>query len=530
MSAPESTPVARTGRASAFVAIGILASRVFGLVRQKTFSFYFGTSVEADAFNAAFRIPNLLQNLLGEGVLSASFIPVYARLRATGDDAGRRALAGAVLGLLSLVSAIAVLLGIWTAPWLVSVLAPGFGDESQRQLTIALVRVLFVGSGLFVVSAWCLGVLNSHGKFLLSYASPVVWNAAMIGVLLWKGSTETASALALYLAWASVAGSALQVTVQWPAVRPLLGSVRLSLGRGLRTVHAVVRNFLPALVGRGAAQLSAYVDTIVASLLVEGSVTILANVQTLYMLPVSLFGMSVSAAELPAMAGESGDGAEALARLRARLDRGLGRILFLVLPSALAFVVVGDSIGALVFQGGRFGRTETAWLWGTLIASSVGLVASALGRLYTSSLYALGDARTPQRIAILRLAVGAVAGVVGALWAADMLGLDARWKVAALVFASGVAAWVEFALLRRAVARRLGLGHADMGQAIRVTAACAVSAAVAVALRVLGLDTQTVIGAATLCAGYALTYAATSLALGVSEARTLWGAVLRRRG
>jgi len=130
-------------------------------------------------FKAAFRIPNFLQNMFGEGVLSASFIPVYASLLARGDKEEARKTAGAVAALLTLSTSILVLLGVLTAPWLIDAIAPGFQGQ-KRELTILLVRILFPGAGLLVASAWCLGVLNSHRKFFLSYTAPVLWNAAMI--------------------------------------------------------------------------------------------------------------------------------------------------------------------------------------------------------------------------------------------------------------------------------------------------------------------------------------------------------------
>src|SRR5688572_29459453 len=170
----------RKSSASFLVAAGIFLSRIAGLVRQRVFAHYFGNSEAADAFGAAFRIPNLLQNLFGEGVLSASFIPVYARLLAEGDDEEAGRLAGAVVALLTLVTAVLVLAGVLATPWLIDLIAPGFEGE-KRELTIRLVRVLFPGAGLLALSAWCLGVLNSHRRFFLSYISPVLWNVAMIG-------------------------------------------------------------------------------------------------------------------------------------------------------------------------------------------------------------------------------------------------------------------------------------------------------------------------------------------------------------
>ena len=158
-------------------------SRLFGLVRQRVLARLLGLGDANDAFNAAFRIPNLLQNLFGEGVLSASFIPVYARLRAEGREAEAEKVAGAVVGLLALTASLLVLAAVLLAAPLIDLVAPGFEGE-KRELTIQLVRLLFPGAGLLVLSAWCLGILNSHRRFFLSYAAPVIWNLAIIARLI----------------------------------------------------------------------------------------------------------------------------------------------------------------------------------------------------------------------------------------------------------------------------------------------------------------------------------------------------------
>jgi len=188
------------------VGSGIFLSRIAGLVRVSVFAYFFGNSDAADAFNAAFRIPNFLQNLFGEGVLSASFIPVYANLLARDEKEEARRVAGAVAALLGLVTSILVLIGVLITPWLIYVLAPGFVGQ-KRDLTILLVRIFFPGAGLLVWSAWCLGVLNSHGKFFLSYTAPVVWNAIIILSMLLFGWRLSQYDLAQYAAWGSVAGA-----------------------------------------------------------------------------------------------------------------------------------------------------------------------------------------------------------------------------------------------------------------------------------------------------------------------------------
>ncbi|HPV76038.1 MAG TPA: murein biosynthesis integral membrane protein MurJ, partial [Gemmatimonadaceae bacterium] len=403
---PASTPAARDAatsrRPAALVAAGILLSRLVGLVRQRVFSYYFGAGDESDAFTQAFRIPNILQNLFGEGVLSASFIPVYSQLRARGDDVGRQEVAGAVLGVLAFFSAIVVLVGVLAAPVLVHVIAPGF-EGAKRELTVQLVRILFPGAGLLVLAAWCLGVLNSHGKFFLSYAAPVLWNACMIAALIGWGGSVTLPRLAAVLAWGSVAGSALQLLVQWRNVHKVLGAWRVTVSTQSPHVRTVLRNFGPVFVGRGVTQLSAYIDSFIASFLVAGAATILNNVQLLYMLPVSLFGMSISAAELPAMSSVTGETAEIAEQLRERLALGLRRIAFFIVPSAVAFLGFGDLLARVVYEGGEFGPEQSQWVWGVLAGSAVGLLASTLGRLYASALYALRDTRTPLRFAMVRV-------------------------------------------------------------------------------------------------------------------------------
>ncbi|HJU28215.1 MAG TPA: lipid II flippase MurJ, partial [Candidatus Binataceae bacterium] len=175
-----------SGNLAIVVAAGIMLSRIAGLVRESIFAHYLGNSAAADAFKAGFRIPNILQNLFGEGVLSASFIPVYSRMLSEGDAETADLLAWAVGAMLSLAVAVLVVAGIFAAPYMIDAIAPGFHGE-KRELTLRIVQILFPGAGLLVMSAWCLGVLNSHHRFFASYAAPVAWNAAIIGALLYFG-------------------------------------------------------------------------------------------------------------------------------------------------------------------------------------------------------------------------------------------------------------------------------------------------------------------------------------------------------
>jgi putative peptidoglycan lipid II flippase len=509
------------------VAAGIFLSRSAGLIRDRVFAHYFGNSDAADAFKAAFRIPNFLQNLFGEGVLSASFIPVYAGLLARDDEKQARRTAGAVAALLTLSTSVLVLIGVLVTPYLIDLIAPGFSG-AKRELTIHLVRILFPGAGLLVLSAWCLGILNSHMRFFLSYAAPVIWNAALVAAMWMYGGRNAQYPLAVILAWSSVVGSALQVAVQLPVVLRLLRGLHLSLSFHLEPIRVVIRNFFPVFVSRGVVQISAYVDALLASLLPTGAVAALAYAQTLYTLPVSLFGMSVSAAELPAMSSAVGSEEEISETLRVRLNAGLRQIAFFVVPSVVAFLVLGDAIVAAIYQTGRFGHADVLYVWGILAGSTVGLLASTLGRLYASTYYALKDTRTPLRFAILRVILTTILGYLSALPLPHLLGIDARWGVAGLTISAGVSSWIEFALLRRSLNARIGATGLAVSYLVRAWSVALIAAGVGRTIYLLGSGhLQRIVLAVLVLGVYGAIYFAAMAALGIPEAKSFLARALR---
>jgi putative peptidoglycan lipid II flippase len=516
--------IAGVGRSATLVAAGIFLSKIAGLVRERVFAHYFGNSDAADVFRAAVRIPNFLQNLFGEGVLSASFIPVYARLRALGQDEEASDVADAVATLLALVTSLLVLIGVVATPYIIDAIAPGF-HGAKRQLTIRLVRIFFPGAGLLVMSAWCLGVLNSHRKFFLSYAAPIAWNAVMIATMIGFGRGHSEDSLAIITAWGSVIGSAMQLGVQLPVALRLVRRLRVQFGLHLSSVREVLRNLFPVLVSRGVVQLSAYIDSMIATLLpTTGAVAALGYAQVLYTLPISLFGMSVSAAELPAMSGALGSESEIAAQLRERLGRALRQIAFLVIPSAVAFFALGDVVSATIYQSGRFKHSDAIYVWGILAGSGVGLLASSLGRLYSSTYYALRDTRTPLRFAIVRVALTTILGLFFALRLPQMVGIDRAWGVAGLTASAGIAGWVEFLLLRWKLHQRIGEvqpAGAFLGK-LWIAAAVAALAAWGIKLAV-GHRHPVVVGIAVLIPYGAAYFLITSL-LRIPEAQT----VLRR--
>ena len=515
---PNTTHRAPSARFAFLVAAGIFLSRIFGLVRDRVFAHYFGNSDAADAFRAAFRIPNFLSNLFGEGVLSASFIPVYANLLAKKEDEEARRTAGAVAALLGLAISFLVLIGVLATPYLIDVIAPGFSG-AKRELTIQIVRILFPGAGLLAFSAWCLGILNSHHRFFLSYVAPVIWNVAMIATLWGFGRNHMQSRLAVILAWGSVAGSALQVAVQLPSVLRLLQGLHLSLADPRGNVAIVVRNFVPVFIGRGVLQISAYVDALLASLLPTGAVAALSYAQTLYTLPVSLFGMSISAAELPVMSGTLGDQSVVAETLRVRLNSGLRRIAFLVVPSVAAFLVLGDVIVGAIYQSGRFRHADTIYVWGILAGASVGLVANTFGRLYSSTYYALRDTRTPLRYAVMRVVLTTILGYLFAVPLPPALGIESRWGVAGLTISAGIASWLEFVLLRRTLNKRIGHSGAPPVYLVSLWAAALLAAAAGFGIHHFLSVHSPILRALLVLGPYGVLYLVFTIAFGLSEAR-----------
>ncbi len=513
---------ASIGGSAIAVATGILLSRIVGLVRERVFAHYLGTSMTADAFRAALRIPNFLQNLFGEGVLSASFIPVYARLNAENRHEEASEVAEAIFGLLFITTTVLVTLGIVATPWLIDAIAPGFHGE-KRQLTIQLVRILFPGTGLLVFSAWCLGILNSHRKFLLSYTAPVLWNFAIIATFIWKGH-QPESRLAASVAWGSVAGSALQFLAQMPAVLRFLWPLRVRFRSSSTHVRTVVNNFFPVFVSRGVVQISSYIDGILASFLPTGSVADFGYALTLITLPVSLFGMSVSAAELPAMSSALGTNEEIAATLRKRLAAGLQQIAYFVVPSAVAFVLLGDVVVATIFRSGAFKATDVTYVWAVIAGSAVGLLASTSGRLYSSAFYALRDTRTPLNFAVVRVVLTLILGYFFALPLPRLLGINGRWGVAGLTLSAGLAGWVEFMLLRRALHREIGVVEYSIPRVLKLWLVAIIAAVMGYGIkRVLPFHRPLLVGPAVLIP-YGAIYLGLTQVMGISTV----GGLMRR--
>ncbi|HEX6309217.1 MAG TPA: murein biosynthesis integral membrane protein MurJ [Longimicrobiales bacterium] len=531
---PTGTPAGPLSSAR-LVAAGILLSRIAGFLRDIIFAKYLGTSGYASAFRGALRMPNVLQNMLGEGTLSASFIPVYSKLLEKGDEEAAGRLAGAIFALLLAVAGALSLLGALLAPVLVSIFLPGFEGEI-RDVTILCTRIIFPMTGVLVLSAWALGVLNSHRKFFVSYTAPVLWNAAIIAALVVYGTRLDQRGLVVAASWGALVGGALQFLVQVPWILRLQRGLRLRFDLRTEGAAAVVRNAGPAIMGRGVVQLSGWVDMVLASFLFAGAVAALGYAQTLYMLPVSLFGMSIAAAELPELSRAGGGDVEPLRR---RVGAGLRQMAVFVVPSVVGYLLLGDVIIGAMYQRDEFGRADTMLVYLILAAYSVGLLASTATRLYSSALYALNDTKTPARIAAMRVLGSAVLSgtfmillepitvrglTIGRGAAVTILGNPVG--AAGLAAGAGTAAWLEWLLLRRAVHRRIGSTSAGT-TLLRLGAAALIAGAAARGLLLLLPPMRLLFELVVALVPFGLLYFGAASLFGVGEAKAAVGRVLR---
>jgi len=496
-----------------FVALGILASRIFGLLRQTAIGWFFALGPHADVLTNAFRAPNVLQNLLGEQALSASFIPVYSRMLAAGRhrEAGR--FAGAIFGLLVAAVSLLVLLGIVFARPIVSLLAAGFRGDAQLvaageldvnrlELTVTAVRIIFPMTGFLVLAAWALGVLNSHRRFLLPYLAPVIWNSAILAalcLLAWQTgflTTPTDAGLAERESWlfavcfGALLGGGLQFAVQLPLVLRLMGGLRVSLSLRVAGVREALVALGPALIGRGVVQLSLYLDLFLANWLKTGAAGAIGFAGVLFNLPLGVFGMSVAAAELPELSRSSRT--EAGARIPDRLEWALRQSAFVICPAVVGYLVFGFLVVGLIYPGGQF-TVEDNWLVYTVLCGyTLGLIASAVSRILQNTFFALRDTRTPAKIAAVRVAASALVGVGLMLWldrfsVARIFGVEDASKglhlgALGLSLAAATAAWAELVLLRRALGRRVPELKLPVGAILKLLLLAALTAVPALVL------------------------------------------------
>ena len=431
------------------VAAGILTSRIAGLARESLMARALGTTIYADAVSAAFKMPNLLQNLLGEGTHSAAYIPEYARLSDTQEAGAAGALARRVLWILSGLVLLLVAGGILLTPVIVTVTLPGFEGE-RRDLTIMAGRIALLMTGVLVFSAWSLAILNAHRRFFTAYVAPVLWNLAMIVFLAINYGVSPNGRFVNRLMWVAVLGAALQLAAQLPTLFKVEKNLTAKWAGARHAASGVVRAAIPTVFGRGAVQISGYIDYFLVSYLAAGTISVLRYSQMLYMLPISLLGFSVAASELPELSRMRDLGAtEMIKRTRAAL-----RVTwFWTIPILVAFLVFGEGIVGVLLQGGAFDASDTRIVYAALATYSLGLLPANGARVLVNSLYAIGNTKTPARISVIRIVVSAVVG--GALMFLLLRTYGGVIAVLGMCFGSALGSWTEFLLMRRALNRHL---------------------------------------------------------------------------
>jgi putative peptidoglycan lipid II flippase len=501
-----------------------LASRVLGFVRDMIVALAFGAGPVTDAFFVAFRIPNILRRLLAEGALSTAVIPVFTEYAVTRSREDLVRMLRAVLAAALLVLGLTTVAGVLAAPWVVTVIAPGFADDpAQRGLAVQLTRVMFPYLLLVGLAAYGMGILNAQGRFFVAALGPAILNVGMIATVLALVSRVDPPVLALALG--VLVGGVGQMLVQVPSLRQVGLLVAPSSELGHPALGRVARLLLPAVFGLAAVQVMVFVNTLLASLLPAGSISFLYYADRVMEFPLGVFGIALASASLPAMSRQAAE--RDLPAVAGTVNFALRLAAYVSLPATVGLVVLSVPITRLLFERGRFGAAESTATAVALVWYALGLVGFAGARIAAQAFYAVAEPATAVRLGIVSIGANLVAAIV----------LMGPMGHAGLAAASSFGAYVNLAGLLWAARRRFGPlgGRALVRSVARTAVACVPLLAWCVgALYLAGhLPLQTTVRlaawlAATIAVG-AVVFATTSLLLGSPERVALWGMLPSRR-
>ncbi|WP_300666804.1 murein biosynthesis integral membrane protein MurJ [Desulfoluna sp.] len=395
-------------RAAGIVGSATLLSRIFGYVRDMVTAYYFGAGPLADAFIAAFRIPNMLRRLFAEGSLSISFVPVFTETLGRDGQAEAFRMAGAALRLLSLILALVAVAGVLASPGIVSAIATGFkGDPWQYELTVHLTRIMFPYVFFICLVALCMGILNVLGHFAAPALAPVALNIAMIASLVVGGMiTSDGTIRVTILAWGVLLGGVLQLGMQIPALWRR-GFYFFKPGPLWHPALATVgRLMLPAVFGAAVYQVNMFIGTMLASLLDTGSITGLYYADRLVQFPLGIFAISIGTAVLPSLSRQMAAGD--LDGVAETFSFGLRFTLFITLPAMVGLVVLREPLVALLFGRGAFDSAAVSLTADALLFYAVGLWAISCVRVTVPLYYAFKDTRTPVQVAVVAILLNVV--------------------------------------------------------------------------------------------------------------------------
>jgi len=380
-------------------------SRVFGLIREQVMAYLFGAGMATDAFVAAFRVPNLLRDLFAEGALSSAFIPVFKdkKIKKGNDEAFL--LANLTISGLILILGVIISVGIIIAPGIIYVSANGFtADPEKFFLTVSLTRIMFVYLLLVSVSAVLMGILNSTGRFGIPALSPALFNIGMVitPIFLYRHFDIPVYTLAIGV----VIGGVGQLVFQLPALFGIGFRFKFVINLADEGIRRIGRLISPMILGLSASRINILVNTLLASLLIEGAISYLNYAYRLMHFPLGVFGVAVGTVALPKLSDEAAR--NNISQLAKIFSEAIGLSMFLVIPSAVYLAGYGDDIVRLIYQRGAFGPDATAQTARALLFYSFGLIGFAGVRVAAPVYYALGDAKKPMHYSIVSVALNIV--------------------------------------------------------------------------------------------------------------------------
>jgi putative peptidoglycan lipid II flippase len=407
-------------KSASLVSLLTLASRVAGLVRELLIASTFGASAMTDAFNVAFRIPNLLRRLFAEGAFSQAFVPVLAGMRASDGDEATKTLVNQIATVLAWALSLTCVIGVAGAPLLVWAMASGLKQTPQGfDSAVVMTRWMFPYIGFMSMVALSAGILNTWKRFAVPAATPVLLNMAMIAAAYWGAPWFQSKGIEpiLALAVGVMVGGALQLGVQIPALLKIGMLPRIGWRwSSLRSAWAhpgtrrVVTLMLPALLGVSVAQVSLLINTQIASHLATGSVSWLTYADRLMEFPTALLGVALGVVLLPQLSGARGAGdGERYSQL---LDWGLRLVVLLAVPCAVALFVFAKPLVAVLYHYGAFTDNDVQKTTAALMSYGVGLLGLVAIKVLAPGFYARQDTRTPVKIAVTVLVLTQVMNVI----------------------------------------------------------------------------------------------------------------------
>ncbi|WP_031481702.1 murein biosynthesis integral membrane protein MurJ [Maridesulfovibrio frigidus] len=398
---------AKIVRNASVVAGATLLSRILGFVRDLIVAFALGAGLPADAFFVAFRIPNLLRRLFGEGSLTMAFVPVFSRVKNEQGQEAAFVMARSALAWLVLVLGVITVLAIVGAKPLVLLIAPGFSANPElMSLTVDLLRICFPYVIFICGVALCMGVLNSMGHFLAPALAPCALNIALIGSAL--VGYFTGNSVALFMAWGVLIGGVLQWLLQQPYLRRMGLSWFGERSMDNPGVKRMGKLMLPTVFGAAVYQINVVLGTLLASFLPVGSISYLYYSDRLVQFPLGVFGIAVGTAALPSLSALCAKGKDR--EFAETLRNTVGLTLFISLPAMAGLISLAEPLIGLLFERGAFDAKAVVATAQALVAYGVGLPFIAMSRPLVAAFYAQEDTKTPVKVAILCLAVNVGAG------------------------------------------------------------------------------------------------------------------------